>query len=150
METEPLFSNGIRKAALSQGGRSPNERMGETGGTLSGRSRLMYCILGAQAERGVHVICTLEHSFWRVELLVTCLWLSCWKADPGDVCFVLSNFKQLFPNLRRLVSFNSLSRTCPSFCHLLFLSSTSIFHLLTLCSVSKDSPSGNENGTSIH
>lgn len=35
----------------------------------------------------------------RVELLATCLWLSCWKADPGDVCFTLSNFKQLFPNL---------------------------------------------------
>lgn len=78
---------------------SSNERMGETGGVLPGKSRLTYCILGAEAARSVPGIGMLEHPFCRVELSVTCLSLSRWKADPGDVCFGLSNFKQLSPQL---------------------------------------------------
>lgn len=82
-ETEPLSSNGIRKAALSDGRRSSKERPGETAHCQGSPSSHIPFLVHQQS---ICDICIPEWLLCQVELLVTCLSLPCWKADPG--CFI--------------------------------------------------------------
>lgn len=146
-ETEPLSSNGIRKAALSDGRHSSKERPGETA-HCQGSPSSHIPFLVHQQNRAFVIFVFLNGSSVRLNY-----WSHVYHCHAGKliqvasyayVCFILSNFEQRFSSFK---GWHCMTRSLGLALPFFLPSSvpTSILRFFTLPNIPKENAGGGKN-----